>query len=99
MFISGQLGLDPETGNFVSTEIDKQTERVLENISMILKDGGSSLSNVVKTTILLADINYFNTVNEIYARYFPSDPPARSTYAVLSLPKGGLVEIEAIAII
>jgi 2-iminobutanoate/2-iminopropanoate deaminase len=98
VFISGQLGLDPKTGDFVSTDIEGQTEQVLKNMGEILKASGSSYDKVVKTTILLKDIKDFPKVNEIYGKYFPSNSPARATYAVSALPKGGLVEIEAVAI-
>jgi len=96
VFVSGQLGLDPQTGN-LKEGLEAQTQRALENIGEILKAAGSSYSNVVKTTILLKDINDFAKVNQIYETFFPKEAPARATYAVAGLPKGGLVEIEAVA--
>ncbi|RAL40999.1 unnamed protein product [Cuscuta campestris] len=97
LFVSGALGLIPETGEFVSDHVEDQTEQVLKNIGEILKAGGATYANVVKTTILLADLNDFNTVNEIYAKYFPIDAPARATYQVAGLPKDAKIEIECIA--
>jgi 2-iminobutanoate/2-iminopropanoate deaminase len=98
LFSAGQIALDPSTGQLVSGDIAAQTRRVLENISAILKAEHLSFDHVVKTTIFLIDMNDFQTVNEIYGSYFREDPPARSTVAVASLPKGALVEIEAVAI-
>ncbi|KAJ8431307.1 hypothetical protein Cgig2_018379 [Carnegiea gigantea] len=97
LFVSGVLGLIPETGNFVSDNVEDQTEQVLKNMGEILKAGGASYSSVVKTTIMLADLKDFKKVNEIYAKYFPSAPPARSTYQVAALPLDAKVEIECIA--
>jgi len=99
VFVSGQLGLDPQTGDFASPTVEGQAQRALENIGAILKAGGSSYENVVKTTILLKDMGDFAKVNAIYEKFFPKDPPARATYAVAGLPKNGLIEIEAIAIV
>eukprot|EP00276_Gloeochaete_wittrockiana_P006175 CAMPEP_0184656126 /NCGR_PEP_ID=MMETSP0308-20130426/15687_1 /TAXON_ID=38269 /ORGANISM="Gloeochaete witrockiana, Strain SAG 46.84" /LENGTH=88 /DNA_ID=CAMNT_0027093073 /DNA_START=287 /DNA_END=553 /DNA_ORIENTATION=- len=81
------------------TDVEVQTEQALKNLQAIIEAGGSSLTRVVKTTILLADINDFAKVNAIYAKYFPSNPPARSTFAVKALPKAALIEIEAIALV
>lgn len=97
LFVSGVLGLIPETGKFVSDNVEDQTEQVLKNMGEILKAGGASYSSVVKTTIMLADLKDFKKVNEIYAKYFPSTPPARSTYQVAALPLDAKVEIECIA--
>ncbi|KAL9441589.1 hypothetical protein AB3S75_020146 [Citrus x aurantiifolia] len=97
VFVSGVLGLVPETGKFVSDTIEDQTEQVLKNIGEILKASGADYSSVVKTTILLADLKDFKTVNEIYAKYFPSPAPARATYQVAALPLDARVEIECIA--
>jgi len=99
VFVSGSLGLDPKSGKFPSdTDVAVQAKQSMDNIVAILKSANSSIDHVVKTTILLADINDFAKVNEIYAKYFTSGIyPARATYAVKSLPKGALVEIEAIA--
>jgi 2-iminobutanoate/2-iminopropanoate deaminase len=98
VFCSGQIGLDPATGNLVEGGIAAQAERVLKNLSAVLDAAGLGFADVVKTTIFLADINDFATVNEIYATYMPDPPPARSTFAVAALPKGAIVEIEAIAV-
>ena len=96
VFCSGQLGLDPETGE-LADGIDAQTDRALRNLSAVLDAGGATLADVVKTTIFLIDIADFTAVNAVYAGYMPDPPPARSTFAVAALPKGALVEIEMIA--
>jgi len=98
VFVSGCLGMDPTTKKIVEGGLVTETRRVLENMKAVLESAGSSLSKVVKTTILLKDIESFGEVNYIYAQYFPSEPPARATYAVAALPLGGLVEIECIAL-
>ena len=98
IFCSGQIPLDPKSGQMVSEEIGAQTRRVLDNISALLKAEGLSLSHVVKTTIFLTDLGNFQTVNEIYGSYFSNQPPARSTVQVSALPKGAKVEIEVIAV-
>ncbi|PON91994.1 RidA family [Trema orientale] len=97
LYVSGVLGLIPETGKFVSENVEDQTEQVLKNMGEILKAGGASYSSVVKTTIMLADLKDFKKVNEIYAKYFPSPAPARSTYQVAALPLDAKIEIECIA--
>lgn len=97
VFCSGQLGLDPATGEMVEGGVGAQAERALRNLSAVLDAAGATFDDVVKTTIFLADIGDFATVNAVYATFMPDPPPARSTFAVGSLPKGGLVEIEAIA--
>jgi 2-iminobutanoate/2-iminopropanoate deaminase len=97
LFVSGQVALDPKTGEMTSTDIRQQTERVLENVKGILEASGSNLHHVVKTTVFLKDINDFATMNEVYARYFTAAPPARSTVPVARLPKDALVEIDVIA--
>ncbi|TKY46885.1 Reactive Intermediate Deaminase A [Spatholobus suberectus] len=97
LFVSGVLGLVPETGKFISDNVEDQTEQVLKNMGEILKSGGANYSSVVKTTILLADLKDFKKVNEIYAKYFPSPAPARSTYQVAALPLDAKIEIECIA--
>jgi len=99
VFVSGQLGLDPKTGDFAAPDVEGQTQRALENMGEILKAANSSFDKVVKTTILLKDIADFPKVNAVYGRFFPNEPPARATYAVAALPKNGLVEIEAIALV
>ncbi len=97
LYISGQLPIDPATGVFASADISGQTEQSLKNIGAILKAAGADYSHVVKTTVMLSDIADFSAMNEVYAKYFASKCPARSTYAVRDLPKGALVEIEAVA--
>ena len=97
LFISGQIALDPASGEFAGPDIRQQTERVLENLKGILEAAGASFHHVVKTTVFLKDINDFAAMNEIYARYFAAAPPARSTVQVSRLPKDALVEIELIA--
>ena len=97
VFTSGQIALDPKTGALEGADVAAQTERVLENLKAILRGAGFTLEDVVKTTVFLADMNDFAAMNEVYARQFPSDPPARSTVAAAGLPKGARVEIEAVA--
>ncbi len=96
VFCSGQLGLNPATGEVVDG-VEAQAERALLNLSAVLDAAGCSWDDVVKTTIFLASIGDFGAVNGVYARFMPDPPPARSTFAVGALPKGGLIEIEAIA--
>ncbi|CAK8565578.1 unnamed protein product [Lathyrus sativus] len=97
LFVSGVLGLVPETGKFASDDVEVQTEQILKNMGEILKSGGASYESVVKTTILLADLKDFKKVNDIYAKYFPSPAPARATYQVAALPMDAKIEIECIA--
>ncbi|WKA12471.1 hypothetical protein VitviT2T_029848 [Vitis vinifera] len=97
VFVSGVLGLIPETGKFISDNVEDQTEQVLKNMGEILKASGASYSSVVKTTIMLADLKDFKKVNEIYAKYFHAPAPARSTYQVAALPLDARIEIECIA--
>ncbi len=97
VYLSGQLALEPKTGEMVGSDIRQQTERVLENIKGILEAAGVNLHHVIKTTVFLKDMNDFPAMNEVYARYFTSAPPARSTVQVSRLPKDSLVEIEVIA--
>ncbi len=98
VFCSGQIALDPTTGEMVGAgDVRAQTERVLENLGAVLAAAGASFATVVKTTIFLADLQDFGNVNEVYARYFPSQPPARATVQAAGLPRGALVEIDAIA--
>lgn len=97
VFVSGQIPLDPATGQMTEGDIAAQTERVLENLRAILEACGSSLERVVKTTVYLADLDDFPRMNEVYARYFPSAPPARATVEASRLPRGARVEIEAVA--
>ncbi|MDO4959698.1 MAG: RidA family protein [Prevotellaceae bacterium] len=98
VYVSGQLGIDPSTGNFAEGGTEAQTRQSLTNISNILKEAGLSMKNVAKVTVLLADINDFAAVNEIYKDFFEAPFPARSAFAVAALPKGGKIEIEAIAV-
>ena len=97
LFCSGQIPLDPKSGQIISGDIAAQTRRVLDNIAAVLRGEGLTFDNVVKTTIFLTDLGDFQTVNEIYGSYFKEDPPARSTVQVSALPKGAKVEIEVIA--
>ena len=97
LFVSGQVPIDPATGQIVEGDIAAQTHRVFRNISEILKAGGASLDHVVRTTVFLADMNDFAAMNEVYATYFPKDPPARATVEVRALPRGAAVEIELTA--
>lgn len=98
VFCSGQIPLDPETGELTGDNISAQTERVMENIDAVLAAAGLTFGDVVKSTIYLADLTNFAAVNEVYGRRFPSDPPARSTVEVKGLPKAAGVEIEVIAL-
>lgn len=96
LFTSGQLGLDPATGE-LREGVEAQTKQSLENLGAVLSAAGMSYGDVVKTTVFLANMEDFGAVNAVYAGYFPDDPPARSCVAVKTLPKGGLVEIEIVA--
>jgi 2-iminobutanoate/2-iminopropanoate deaminase len=97
LFCSGQIPLDPKSGQIVPGDIAAQTRRVLDNIAAILRTEGLTFDNVVKTTVFLTDLGDFQTVNEIYGSYFRNHPPARSTVQVSALPKGAKIEIEVIA--
>ncbi|HWS24856.1 MAG TPA: RidA family protein [Anaerolineales bacterium] len=99
VFCSGQLGIDPGTGDFVSGGVSAQAEQAMKNLNSVLAASGCGFKDIVKTTIFLADMADFAEVNKIYGSYFESDFPARSTIAVKTLPKSGLVEIEAIAVL
>lgn len=99
IYVSGQIPIDPATGEFAGTDIASQTRRSLTNIRNILREAGADLSNVVKTTVLLADINDFAAMNAVYAEFFTAPYPARAAYQVAAIPKGALVEIEAIAVL
>jgi len=98
LFLSGQISINPETNEFVDSDIEMQTEQVLKNIKAILEAGGSSLEDVVKTTIYLQDIKDFASVNKIYSKYFENSLPARVCIEVSNLPKNAKLEIDAIAI-
>ena len=97
LFCAGQIPIEPATGNLVTGDVRAQTQRVLENVKAILDDQGLSFANVVKTTVFLTNLGDFAAMNEVYARYFSSDYPARSTVQVAALPKGANVEIEVVA--
>jgi len=97
VYCSGQIPLDPATGEFVSSDIAGQTEQVLKNLSAVLEAAGSGLNNVVKTTVFLADMSDFAEMNEVYARYFSENKPARATVQAARLPRDSRVEIECIA--
>jgi 2-iminobutanoate/2-iminopropanoate deaminase len=97
VYLSGQVALDPKSGELVGADIRQQTERVVENIKGILEAAGVNLHHVLKTTVFLKDMNDFAAMNEVYGRYFTAAPPARSTVQVSRLPKDALVEIEVIA--
>ena len=99
MFCSGQIPIDPATGEFVSGGVAEQTEQVLRNLSAVLSSGKSSLSRVVKTTVFLADMDDFTAMNEVYGRFFGENPPARATVQAARLPRDARVEIDAIAIV
>ena len=97
IYCSGQIPLDPKTGQIISGGIDAQTRRVLDKITALLKAEGLGFGNIVKTTIFLTNLGDFQTVNEVYGSYFKNQPPARSTVQVSALPKGANIEIEVIA--
>ncbi len=97
VYVSGQLGLNPATGDFAGATIEEQTRQALENMKAILDAAGCTMADVVKTTCLLADIKDFAAMNAIYAEYFTTDCPARAAFQVGCLPRNGLIEIEAIA--
>jgi 2-iminobutanoate/2-iminopropanoate deaminase len=99
VFTAGQLGLDPATGKLVAGDVTDQAREALKNVSAILAAGGTALDRAVKVTVFLKDINDFKRVNEVYAEFFPAQPPARSAFQVAALPLGGLIEIEAVAIV
>lgn len=99
LFASGQIPIDPATGEFVAGGITEQTEQVMRNVSAILEAAGAGLQQVVKTTVFLADMDDFTAMNEVYGRFFGADPPARATVQAARLPRDARVEIEAIAIL
>ncbi len=99
VFCSGQIPLDPQTGEFVSDDVAMQTRQVLKNLSAVLEAAGTSLNNVVKTTVFLADMNDFVKMNEIYAEFFSENKPARATVQAARLPRDAKVEIDCIALI
>ena len=99
LFCSGQIPIDPSTGEFVSGGVAEQTEQVMRNLAAVLSAGQSSLKQVVKTTVFLADMDDFTAMNEVYGRFFDENPPARATVQAARLPRDAKVEIEAIAIV
>ncbi|XP_077052372.1 2-iminobutanoate/2-iminopropanoate deaminase isoform X2 [Siphateles boraxobius] len=99
MYISGQLGMDVASGQLVAGGVQAQAKQALINMGEILKAAGCGYENVVKATVLLADINDFNNVNDVYKQFFKSNFPARAAYQVAALPRGALVEIEAVAVL
>ncbi len=98
VFTAGQLGFDPQTGDFVEGGVREQTRQAMENIKAILEAAGSGMDRIVKTTVFLKDINDFAAMNEVYATFFEKDPPARSAIQAGALPRDALVEIDAIAL-
>lgn len=98
LFTSGQVGIDPSTGRLVEGGVQAETRRVMENLKTVLEAGGSGFTKVVKTTLFLADMGDFAEVNKVYAEFFASDPPARSTFQVAALPLAARVEIEMVAL-
>jgi len=97
LFLSGQLGIDPKTGEIVSGGVEAETHQIFKNLTAVLKQGNSSLQKVIKCTVFLKNLNDFAAFNKIYETYFQPHKPARSTFSVVELPKGGLVEIELVA--
>ncbi len=99
VFTAGQLGLDPVTGEFAGEDITAQTQQAMQNLQAVIQAAGSDMEHILKTTIYVVDLADFKTVNAIYGKFFTQAPPARSTVQVAALPLGGLVEIEAIALL
>jgi 2-iminobutanoate/2-iminopropanoate deaminase len=99
LFTAGQMAIDPRTGKLVVGGIKEQTRQVMENLKAILTEARTDFSKVVKTTVFLQDIKMFVDFNQIYGEYFPSEPPARSTFQVVALPLGAMVEIEMIVLV
>ena len=98
LYISGQIPMDPATGELVEADIELQTEQVMKNIGAILEEAGYTFADVVKSTCLLSDMDNFAAMNAVYAKYYPENPPARAAYGVVKLPLGVMVEIETIAV-
>ncbi|XP_022317439.2 2-iminobutanoate/2-iminopropanoate deaminase-like [Crassostrea virginica] len=99
LYVSGQIGLSPQSGTMVQGGVVSETEQALKNMQAILEEAGTTMDNVVKATVLLDDINNFGAVNEVYAKFFKKSFPARAAFQVAALPKGAKVEIEAVAIV
>lgn len=98
LYVSGQIAVDQSTGKLVDGNIGEQTRQALKNLKSVIERAGYSMENVAKCTVLLSDIAFYSTVNQIYMEFFPNDPPARMAFAVKDLPMGALIEIDAIAI-
>ncbi len=98
LFTAGQIPLDPQSGQLVSSDVGEQTRRVLENLTAVLRAENMNFSNIVKTTVFMTNLGDFQTMNEIYGGYFKDAPPARSTVQVSALPRGAQVEIEVVAV-
>jgi len=98
LYVSGQIAVDQSTGKLVEGKIEEQTRQVLKNLKNVIEKSGYSMENVAKCTVLLSDISFYSTVNQIYMEFFPTDPPARMAFAVKDLPMGALIEIDAIAV-
>lgn len=98
LFISGQIPIDPSTGKIVEGGIEEQTEQVMKNIGAVLEAAGYAYKDVIKSTCLLSDMDNFKAMNEVYAKYYPENPPARAAFAVKTLPLNVMVEIETIAV-
>jgi len=99
LFTAGQVALDPSTGQIVEGDVKAQTRQVMNNLMAVLKEAGSSMDRVVKTTVYLKDMNEFPMMNEVYGEFFPANPPARSTVEVARLPRDARVEIDVVALI
>lgn len=99
VFASGQIPIDPKTGEFVAGGVAEQTEQVMRNLAAVLEAAGSGLDRIIKTTVFLADMNNFAAMNEVYGRFFKENPPARATVQAARLPRDARVEIEAIALV
>jgi 2-iminobutanoate/2-iminopropanoate deaminase len=99
VFTSGQIGVDAKTGQIVEGGIEAQTEQVFRNLATVLEAAGSNVDNIVKATVFLADMNDYNTMNELYRKHFKGDPPARTTVQVARLPRDARIEIEAVAVL
>jgi 2-iminobutanoate/2-iminopropanoate deaminase len=99
VFTSGQIGIDPKTGQIVEGGIEPQLDQVFRNLTAVLEASGSSIDHVVKVTVFLADMNDYNTMNELYKKHFKGDPPARTTVQVARLPRDARIEIEVVAVV
>jgi 2-iminobutanoate/2-iminopropanoate deaminase len=98
LYVSGQIAVDPSTGKLIEGGIEEQAGQVLKNLKNVIEKAGYSMENVARCTVLLSDISFYTTVNQIYMEFFPKDPPARMAFAVKDLPMGAFIEIDAIAV-